>query len=450
MKTFGLLVLSLSASITALNAQTITTVAGSTCGYSGNGFPATAAQMNGVVNIGKDAAGNLYMAEQISHVIRKVNSAGVISTYAGTGIAGFSGDGGPATLAQLDNPVALAVTKDGTVYVSGAGSRVRKIDPSGTITTFAGNGTTSFSGDGGAATAAGMGSGIKSIAIDTGGNILLGGANRIRKVDQSGIITTIAGTGVNGFSGDGGPAISAKVSVIAQIAVDRNNNIFFADNANYRIRRIDAVSEVIGTVAGSGLTGATAEGVMATDTRLNSTHGIIVDSCGNMYLSTSDHLVRIVNTEGRIFTLAGSWMNGLGGDGGPATVAKLNKPEGLLLDLNNDLYIADFNNCRVRMISLPRCDSMVWPTSVGGFVMEQPGLHVFPNPTEGNFSLRINTGNNTPVQVSIVNMVGAVVQQLTLQPGKDMPVNVNLPMGLYMVVAEAEKGKLVEKLKVKN
>jgi len=179
--------------------------------------------------------------------------------------------------------------------------------------------------------------------------------------------------------------------------------------------------------------------------------GLVLDSCGNLFIAdVFNNVIRVVSTSGTIYTIFGTGADGCGGDGGAAAAAQFKSPRILFIDKDNDLYIADDDAETIRKIALPRCDSLVFPVSVDAVVAEEDGLHVFPNPAEGNFTLRINTGNSTPVQVSIVNIVGAVVQQLTLQPGKDTPVDLHLPTGLYMMVAETEKGRLVEKLKVKN
>jgi hypothetical protein len=210
----GRLLLPLLAAAIA-SGQTISTFAGNgTAGYSGDGGQATQAELNRVVGLASDAAGNIYLADQNNYRVRKVNTNGVITTFAGTGVAGYSGDGGLATLAQLSGPLGVCVAPSGGIYVTDEGNgRIREILPSGTITTVAGNGSGVSSGDGGPAQAAGFVIPIRC-ALDSSGNLFIvdQGAFKIRKVDASGTITTYAGTGAQGFSGDGGPATQAEMN----------------------------------------------------------------------------------------------------------------------------------------------------------------------------------------------------------------------------------------------
>jgi hypothetical protein len=428
--------------------QIITTVAGNgTGGYSGDYGPATAAQIRSPRGIAKDDAGNLYFSEPNNYIVRKVSPTGTITTYAGTGSSGFSGDGGPATIAQLGLPTGIALDKAGNLYIATAGARVRKVDPAGNISTFAGTGSGVISGDGSPATAAGLGSPI-AVGVDTGGNVYIGGSYCIRKVDNAGIITTIAGTGTLGFSGDGGPATSATIRNVDQVIADRANNIYFTDEQNNRVRKIDGAG-IITTVAGSGIGAYAGDGGMAIDAKLSAPYGVFVDSCGLIYISGFEDVIRVVNSLGRIYTIAGTGVTGFSGDGGPASSAQLNKPTNLFLDKNNDLFFTDALNYRVRKIELPRCDSLVFPSAVADVTATGQGMHIYPNPNEGDFSIKINTGSSAPVQVSIVTIVGAVVRQYTIPPGKETPLQPHLPPGMYMVVAVTEQGRLVEKMVVR-
>jgi trimeric autotransporter adhesin len=433
------------------HSQTITTIAGKcdVAVYGGDGGPATDGTFRGLAGITGDKFGNVYAMDALAYRVRKISLAGTITTFAGNGTAGFSGDGGVAISAQIAASGIIAVDKIGNIYLAdGNNRRVRKVDLSGIITTYAGNGSTTVSGDGGPATAAGLGN-VQSICFDTSDNLYLYAANYIRKVTPAGVIIKYAGNGGGGVSGDGGLADTAQIGGgVYSMKADATGNLYFGIVG--RVRKISA-DGYINTIAGS-TGGYSGDFGPATAAKLGGgAVGVEIDSCGNIFIGDAlNNVVRVVNTVGTIYTIFGTGTDGCSGDGGPASAAQFKATRILFLDKNNDLYISDDDNYTVRKIDLPRCDSLVFPVSVDAVVAEEDGLHVFPNPAEGTFTLRINTGNSTPVQVSVVNMVGAVVQQLSMQPGKDTPVNVQLPTGLYMVVAETEKGRLVEKLRVKG
>ena len=236
----------------------ISTVAGTpgASGYSGDGGPATSAELQHAWGVAVDSAGNLYIADTFNQIIRKVNAAsGTITTVAGTpGTSGYSGDGGPATSAELSLPYGVAVDSSGNLYIADLGnSLVRKVNASGTITTVAGTpGTIGYSGDGGPATSAEL-QYAWGVAVDSAGNLYIADTQncRIRKVNASGTITTVAGNGTSGYSGDGGPATSAELSYPYGVAVDSAGNLYIADTQNYRIRKVNA-SGTITTVAGNG------------------------------------------------------------------------------------------------------------------------------------------------------------------------------------------------------
>ena len=237
----------------------ISTVAGTgTVGFSGDGDPATSAQLNFPHGVALDSSGNLFIADQDNQRIRKVDTSGNISTVAGTGTAGFSGDGGPATSAQLAGPLGVAFDSSGNLFITEtSNNRIRKVDTSGNISTAAGTGTAGFSGDGGPATSAQL-KNPTGVAVDSSGNLFIADRtnNRIRKVDTSGNITTVAGTGATGsleggYSGDGGPATSAKLSLPEGVAVDSSGNLFIADRLNHRIRKVEALGSQAGTTPAS-------------------------------------------------------------------------------------------------------------------------------------------------------------------------------------------------------
>ena len=266
----------------------ITAVAGNgTYGFSGDGGPATDASLAGPDGVVVDSAGNIFIADYYNNRIRKVDPNGIITTVAGNGNQGFSGDGGPATDASLYYPDGLAVDSAGNIFIAEFGNnRIRKVDPSGIITTVAGNGTHGFSGDGGPATSASLFSPYE-VAVDSAGNIFIGDTwnFRIRKVDPSGIITTVAGNGINGFSGDGGPATDASISPRG-ITVDSAGNIFIADFSSSRIRKVDS-SGIITTVVGNGTHGFSGDGGSAVNANLNYPSDLAVDNAGNIFIADS-------------------------------------------------------------------------------------------------------------------------------------------------------------------
>ncbi len=352
------------------NAQgIITTVAGNgTVGFSGDSGPATSASLANPSGVAVDSAGNLFIADQLNHRIRRVDaSSGVITTVAGNGSVSFSGDGGPATSASLAFPVAVVVDSAGNLFIVDQGhQRIRRVDAATSIiTTVAGTGCVSFSGDGGPATSASLAN-PSGVAVDGAGNLFIGDAvnRRIRRVDgATSIITTVAGTGTQGFSGDGGPATSAQLGNPFGVALDSAGTLFIADQLNHRIRRVDAgadgqvtgaLDETITTVAGNGLSGFSGDGGPATSTRLGNPFGVMTDSAGNLFISdtTNQRIRRVDAATGVITTVAGTGVFGFNGDGIPATSAHLTRPSRVAVDSAGNLFIADEFNHRVRRVTL--------------------------------------------------------------------------------------------------
>ncbi len=349
----------------------ITTVAGRGTGQSsGDGGPATLAELIQPLGVAVDPAGNVYIADEGSNRIRKVNTAGIISTIAGNGKQGFNGDGGPATSASLYEPSGVAVDPAGNVYIADAGNlRIRKVDTAGTITTIAGNGKEGFSGDGGPAPSAELTFPVE-VAVDPAGNVYIAdeGSNRIRKVNTAGTISTIAGNGKDGFNGDGGPATSASLNDPRGVAVDAAGNVYISDRGNNRIRKVDTAG-IISTIAGNDKEGFSGDGGLAISASLSAPREVAVDAAGNVYISDAGNFrIRKVNPAGVISTVAGRGTPGFTGDGGPASSAQL-VPRGVAVGVQADLYIAD-GSLRIRRVDnlgLPRVGSFAQIASGAGW-----------------------------------------------------------------------------------
>jgi len=326
----------------------IATVAGNgTPGFSGDNAPAASAQLYMPWGVAVDSAGNLYIGDTMNYRIRKVTN-GVIATVAGNGTLGFSGDNGPATSTQLDFPTGVAVDSAGNLYIADTDNhRIRKVS-NGVIATVAGNGKSFFSGDNGPATSAELNYPI-GVAVDSSGNLYIADSqnNRIRKV-SNGVITTVAGGGSSGL-GDNGPATSAQLIDPRSVALDAPGNLYIADYANQRIRKVS--NGVITTVAGNGTPGFAGDNGPATSAQLDYPAGVALDSAGNIYITDEGNRIRKV-MNGVITTVAGNGTIGLSGDGGPATNAQLNYSFGVAVDSAGNIYIADTRNNRIRLLTL--------------------------------------------------------------------------------------------------
>jgi uncharacterized protein (TIGR03437 family) len=257
-------------------------------GFSGDGGLAVSAQLGGPSGVAVDASGNLFIADSGNNRVRKVTPQGTITTVAGSGTQGFSADGGPAVSAQLLNPYGVAVNASGNLFIADGGNyRIRKVTPLGIITTVAGNGTQGFSGDGGSATSAQLGYPV-GVAVDASGNLFVADSlnSRIREVTPQGTITTVAGNGMQGFSGDGGTAISAQLNYPSGVAVDASGNLFIADTNNNRIRMVTPAG-IITTAAGNGARGFSGDGGQAGAAQLGWPAGVTVDASGKIYIGDS-------------------------------------------------------------------------------------------------------------------------------------------------------------------
>ncbi|CAB1081078.1 odd Oz/ten-m homolog 4 [Olavius algarvensis Delta 1 endosymbiont] len=370
------------------NLPHITTIAGSgTIGYSGDGGPATAAKLSYPVGVDVDAGGNLYIAEWNNHCVRMVNTSGVITTVAGNGFTGYSGDGGPATAARLNFPYGVVTDRAGNIYIADGGNhRIRMVDTDGIITTVAGSGESGYSGDGGPAIAAQLHYPSR-VDVDNDGNLYIVDRSnrRIRKVDNNGIITTVAGSGLGGkeTSGEGGPAVAANLANPLGLAVDAEGNIYISDWGNNRIYKVNTRG-FITTVAGSGTEGDSGDGAFATTAWLANPLGVAVDATGAIYIAdSSNYRIRKVNTGGFITTVAGIGESGYSGDGDLAIAARLKHPYDVAVDAAGNLYIADHFNQRIRKVAPPSAftaelapGEIPFAENSGlGYIFSSTGLH---------------------------------------------------------------------------
>ena len=411
-------------------AQIITTIAGNGIGgYTGDGGAATAAELNTPAGVVVDAAGNVYMTDFNNNRIRMVSTAGIISTYAGTGVGGFSGDGGQATAAELYNPTEVAVDAAGNVYVADQGNNsIRKVSTAGIISTFAGNGTmlsysctTCYGGDGGQATAAELWE-PAGVVVDAVGNVYIAdyGNSRIRTVNTAGIISTFAGNGTNAYSGDGGQASSAELYGPNGVAFDAAGNVYIADTDNNRIREVTTAG-IISTIAGNGTTGYSGDGGQATAAELNLPYGIAVDAASNVYIAVErNNRIRTVSTAGIISTVAGNGTLGYSGDGGQATAAEFNYPYGVAIDAAGNLYIDDESNERIRTVSTAGIINTVAGNGAVGYTGDggQATVASFNNPKGVAFDAASNVyiadyGNNCIRKVCVSACATTGIEQVT-------------------------------------
>jgi RHS repeat-associated protein len=440
----------------------IITVAGDGVpGYSGNGGLATAAEINDMSGLAVDSSGNVYFADTIASVIRKVSaSTGIISTVAGNGTQGFSGDGGAATSARLYSPHDIAVDSSGNLYIADSyNNRIRKVSSSGIISTIAGNGTAGFSGDNGPAINAELYY-PASVVVDKAGNVYIGDTTneRIRKISTSGVISTYAGNGTQSFNGygDGGQATSAEIDLgFAGLALDSSGNLYEAEYQ--RIREISASTGVITTVVGAGIGGynGTFQG------------GLTVDGSGNVYFGAELSFVMEMKGGASTAVAGGVWTNPAGatshgsgcsqetnsaGDGCPASEAVLKGPGNVALDSTGNLYILDYGNYRVRKVGAlsgitKTTPTITWPTPANipygtplsstqlDATSTQGGTFVYSPPAGTVLALGSHTLSVTftPANSTFYNTAGASV---TLVVGM-APVPITWPAPLSMIYGTA-------------
>ena len=374
------------------NAQVIVTCAGGGSTGLGDGGPAVNAELNQPYAINLDDSGNLYICDVLNERIRKVSNpanlgVGIITTIAGNGVPGYSGDHGLGINAELDGPSDVAIDHHGNVYIADANNNcIRKVTPLDTISTIAGTGIAGYNGDGISAITAQLNLPY-GVAVDSIGNIYIadGQNHRIRRVDISGIITTIAGTGIAGFSPDDSRADTAKLDVPCCIRMDKAGNLFFYDSA--RIRKIDTAGIII-TIAGNGVYGFTGDSGLATSAEIGG-GTIAIDSLGNLFFPDAEYNhVRKVDTAGIITTVVGTGIPDFYGDNGNPLLAELNNPEGIAMSNTGDIYIGDVDNYRVRLVTLH-------PVGIYNITDNGVEINIYPNPANEEVTVAsVIKGNN--------------------------------------------------------
>lgn len=326
----------------------ITTVAGNGArGRAPEGAVAVQAPLDYPHGVAVDSRGNLYITDHFNNQLRRVDTNGRTTVFAGTGTNGFSGDGGPATAATLGTPFDVVCDRaDNVLFVDAAGIRIRRIRTNGVIETAAGNGSIQYSGDGGNAIQAGLG-GIGSLGVDAQGNLYIGSvtSHNIRRVTASdGRIAPYAANGSAGFSGDNGPALQAQVFSPEGLGVDASGNLYIADRNNRRVRRVTAAG-TISTIAGNGFNRSFVEFGPVRTANLLQPYAMAVDGQGNLYIAdTFNARIRKVTTDGRISTIAGNGTPGYAGDGGPALQARIDRPLGIAVDKSGNVYFTQPGN----------------------------------------------------------------------------------------------------------
>ena len=429
------------------NAQIITTIAGtSSSSGGGDGGPATLASVPNPKNVFVDVIGNIYIST--ANTIRKINTSGIITTVGGGGLSG-SVEGGPATDASLHSLEGLWVDNSGNIYFteSSTAQRVRKINASGIMTTYAGNGIGGYSGDNGPATAASF-KYPTGLVMDPAGNLYIGDVGNfvIRKVTPTGIISTIAGTaGTPGFSGDGGPATAATLGDPQNLAINAAGELFIADVSYHKIRKINT-SGIISTIAGNGIGGYSGDGGLATQAQINQPRGLKTDASGNVYFADGqNHRIRKITNAGIMLPVAGRGIPSYGGDGGQATAALFCYPSDVAMDLAGNLLVADNSNNRIRKIDFASLAIADPRTS------DIPDIYAYPNPSNGCLNLKIKAIWSGNAEIIITNFSGQKVKILTVPLNTENRIDLSQQIpGVYIITAILDNVILQQAVIVSN
>jgi DNA-binding beta-propeller fold protein YncE len=409
-------------SFNPVHAQSINAFAGNhTAGYSGDNNAATDAQCYAPAGVAVDNAGNVYFCEIGNSVIRKVSPSGIITTVAGTGVQGFSGNGGPATAAKINQPTSVAVDKFGNIFFTDDGNNmIRMIDPAGIISTIVGTGVAGNAD--GLATAAEL-NGPSGIAVDKNGSVFIADVynHSIKRLD-TGVVTTICGNGLPGSTGNGGSASIAALSYPKGVAVDTIGNVYIVDQGNSSIRRINAAG-IINAYAGNGSFGYSGDGGLGYAAALNTPTEVVVDHHQNVYIADyGNHVVRRVTVGGYITTIAGNHTNGYSGDGGPAIAAQMAGPYGVAFDNSNGkLYISDEVSNVIRVVNT-NTTAINTPSTA-------QTLRIFPNPSGGDITVELPA--NGQGQLEIIDMAGRTIKSISVTGAQT--ILCDIPSGNYFI-----------------
>jgi len=419
----------------------ISTVAGdSSIGYNGDGIPASRANLYSPIGLAISKSGNIYISDTYDYMIRMVDTNGLIHTLVGaySSGAGFGGDGGPDTNAKIGLSFGITIDTIGNIYfVDEGNARIRKIDTFGTITTIAGTGLATYNGDNIAATAANIGP--ADLLVDDSGNVIFsdGNNNRIRKINTSGIITTIAGNGTYSYGGDGGTSLDAAIGSPYGIAFDQYGNLFVAQTDFNVVRKIDFNGNIT-TVAGCDSLGSSGDGGPATLARLAAPIGISVDNLQNIYIcDRNNYKIRIITPDGVINTFGGTGSYEYNGDGIPCYEANMD-PVMIKLDKKGNLFFTDFNNSRVRKINNPLIANSL---SVDEF-----SVSIFPNPNFGAFNVKVSCKTNKKIKLIIYNIFGENIEEMDTFTNMDIHFDKIYLSGMYVVMISNDSQIATEKL----
>ena len=454
-----LMLLLVSASGNTVKAQTISHFAGNGISRGDNG-PASAAKLYLPTKVRSDMKGNVYILDASNNRLRKVDTAGIITTYAGSGASTHTGDGGPAISAGLGNLQSINVDNTGNIYIGQSGvvyynfdtirgyygsaqSWVRMINTAGIIVTVAGTGDYGVdSGDGGPATAARFQQ-ISDVVPDNHGNIYVVNnlSNSIRKINSAGIITHIAGNGYSLSNGDGGPASSAGLAGPNSLKIDAAGNIYIVESSGNRIRKINTAG-IITTIAGNGAHNFYGDGGPANASELANPTDLTIDTSGNIFIADNDnYVVRMINTAGIINTVAGIGIPGTIGDGGSAVDAEFRSLTGIEIDRSGNTYISDNKAQNVRKIA-------PWVTAGVKSIQGVESIEILPQPNNGRFCINISSSMNIPVQIKISDITGRNIKELIATTNNKVDIVLNVSPGIYFVTTITEQGKQTAKIVV--
>ncbi len=429
--------------LTALGSQSlhaqfiINTIIGSgVSGFSGDGGPATTADIHTPHGIFVSPSGEVYFSDINNYRIRKSTTStlsGTITTVAGNGTAGFSGDGGPATAAQVNQVFDLIVDGSNNItFTDQNNNRVRTVSAAGVINTIAGTGISGFSGDGGQASAATFRK-PTGIAQDGSGNLYIADQynHRIRKITPAGIISTFAGTGTIGHTGDGGPATAATFSYPNFLSVDFSNNLLITDNGNHCIRAINLSTNVITAFAGTGAAGFSGDGGPATAATLQYPGGTSTDQSGTYIADNVNNRIRRV-AGGTITTVVATGTAGFSGDGGPATAARISSPVDVAT-YRTAVVISDLGNNRIRKAGSPSQFKQARQSTGLPNANDEISISMTPNPNNGVFTIQYTSKDPSQGHAVITDISGRKMDDFMLEPNTTKNMSMNLEAGMYLL-----------------